>query len=333
MATVNVSDLPQQTASSDFPHKADMADSMPAPDDVVDQFVEKTGAAESDEAKGVPSGIEPAELKNYASDEEVLLKLRESVIPYIKLARDNRQSKIEQDWIRYRDIYNLRRMVAYYEGRSKLFIPAVKKAVDVLTRIAKDAIFSDPYLGIETDIPKYKDVALDLMKWLLEDQAKIKDKMSMFLRQLYQIGTSCLKVTWKKQLRRIKYREFNSEIGQAEVRERNQYDYYGPQLEVIDMRHVYVWPETCVDYDNLRLVFEDSTIRIDELLDKVDEGIYDAGAVQAAISRRSTTLESQRLSESQASREGLGDVSSLPKDILDITYAWAKFRLPGQTTA
>jgi hypothetical protein len=332
MATVNEVE-PQMAPASEAPRLEEQTQSMPAPNDVVDQFVAATGEQEKDDATGQISGVAPAELANYATDPEVLEEVRSVILPYIKLARDNRQSKVEQDWIRYRDIYNLRRTVSYYEGRSKLFIPAIKKAIDVLTRVSKEAIFSDPYLGIETDIPKYKDTALELMKWLLEDQAKIKDKMSMFLRQLFQIGTSCLKLSWKKQQRTVKYREFNHDIGQTEIKTRNQFDYYGPQIEVIDMRHVYVWPETCVDYDNLRVVFEDSTIRTDELLDKVDEELYDAQAVLDGISRRSTTLETQRLSESQASREGLGDVRNLPKDVLDVTYVWAKFKLPGQVSA
>src|SRR5262249_1344166 len=152
--------------------------------------------------------------------------------------------------IRYRDIYNLRRMVSYYDGRSKLFIPAVKKAVDTLVRIAKDAIFSDPYLGIETNLPRYKDVAMDLMTSLLEAHGRIRDKIPMFLRQLFQIGTSCLKVTWKKQKRLVKYREYDEELGQSVIKEHKEFDYYGPMIDVVDMRHVYVWPETCVDYDS-----------------------------------------------------------------------------------
>ena len=312
----------------------------PNPNDVVDQmqaagFGEtdnpaQEGREDGDDPKGPISGIEQQKLMNYAADEMIAGMFRADVIPNIKTARDNREAKVEQDWIRYRDIYNLRRMTAYYEGRSKLFIPAIKKAIDTLVRMAKDAIFSDPYLGIETDIPKYKDAAMDLMTWLLEDQARIKEKMPMFLRQLYQIGTSCFKVTWRKQKRQVKYREFNQELQTVEIKTRNEYDYYGPKVDVIDMRHVYVWPETCVDYDTLKLVFEDSTITREELERLVEEGIYDAIAVATALSRPSATLETQRLSEGQASREGLADVTQLPKGVLDITYIWAKVKLPGQ---
>lgn len=311
---------------------AENENEMIDPNQIVDQIQiangDEPGEPEDPDAPIV--GVEPANLPNYVADEAIMAKLVAEILPSVKMARDNRESKVEQDWIRYRDIYNLRRTTAYYEGRSKLFIPAVKKAVDTLVRVAKDAIFSDPYLGIETDIPRYKDVTMDLMKWLLEDQAKIRDKMSMFLRQLYQIGTSCLKISWKKQKRMVKYREYSRELGISEIRESAEYDYYGPKIDVIDMRHVYVWPETCVDYDSLRLVFEDSTITIDELEQKVEEGIYDSIAVAQAISRKSATLETQRKSESQASREGLGDSSQLPKDVLDITYIWTKIKLPGQ---
>lgn len=319
------------------PQIAQTDSSMPDPQDVVDTIQVAGGdpgdpneTLEEEDITQPIVGVEPVNLPNYADDVAVMDHLKKEYIPYVKMARDNRESKVEQDWIRYRDIYNLRRTTAYYEGRSKLFIPAVKKAVDTLVRIAKDAIFSDPYLGIETDIPHYKDIAMDLMTWLLEDQAKIRDKMSMFLRQLYQIGTSCLKVTWKKQKRMVKYREFDREMGLSAIKSHAEYDYYGPKIDVIDMRHVYVWPETCVDYDSLRLVFEDSTIREEELREKVGEGLYDAVLVEQAIQRRSTTLESERLSQSQAAREGLGDVSNIPKDVLDITYIWAKFTLPGQ---
>lgn len=314
---------------------AESDNQMTDPNAVVDQIqMANGGGVEGQEEPGDPDspiiGVEPPNLPNYVANEEVMAKLVDEVLPLVKTARDNRQSKVEQDWIRYRDIYNLRRMTAYYEGRSKLFIPAVKKAVDTLVRVAKDAIFSDPYLGIETDIPRYKDVAMDLMKWLLEDQGKIRDKMSMFLRQLYQIGTSCLKVSWKKQKRMVKYREFSHELGISEIKESAEFDYYGPKIDVVDMRHVYVWPETCVDYDSLRLVFEDSTITIEELERMVEEGIYDSLAVVQGISRRSTTLETQRKAEGQSSREGMSDAAQLPKDVLDITYIWCKIKLPGQ---
>src|SRR5262249_8151150 len=122
---------------------------------------------------GVIKGVSPAVLMNYAGDFDIAEKIRTEIIPYVRIARDNRRSKVEEDWLRYRDIYTLRRNVSYYDGRSKLFIPAARKAVDTLVRIAKDAIFSAPYLAVETDIPRYKEAAQDLMVWLLEDQAKI----------------------------------------------------------------------------------------------------------------------------------------------------------------
>lgn len=282
------------------------------------------------EGTGIPQGIEPEQLPNYAADESVLADIKSSILPHFKTARDNRQAKVEQDWLRYRDIYNCRRNVSYYEGRSKLFIPAIRKAVDTLVRIAKDAILSSPYLGIETDIPKYKDVAMDLMKWLLEDQGRIREKLPMFLRQLYIIGTSCLKVSWQKRKRKIKYRQYDHELGMSTIQERDEFDAYGPKLEVIDMRHVYVWPETAVDYDGFKIVFEDSTITKRELEDGAADGLYDAFAVARAIQRPSITLESQRLSESQSAREGMSDPKNLPKDTFDITYGWGLFQLPNQ---
>src|SRR3990167_3678571 len=223
------------------PNLTQQVPGQPEPNDVVSsiQLAQESQPSQFDndtEPQGPIQGLPPEQLQNYVTDPLILSKIQLEILPQIKLARDNRQAKVEQDWLRYRDVYNLRRTVTYYEGRSKLFIPAVKKAVDVLTRIAKDAIFSDPYLGIETDIPRYRDVALDLMKWLLEDQAKLRDKMSMFLRQLYQIGTSCFKITWKEQKAQIKYREFDKDINQMVVKSRTEHEYHGPKIEVIDMR-------------------------------------------------------------------------------------------------
>jgi len=294
---------------------------------------ERPFGEDDDAATGIPKGIEPEALRNYASDPDVVDKLTKEILHNLRIARDNREAKIEQDWIRYRDIYNLRRVVAYYEGRSKLFIPAVRKAIDTLVRVAKDAIFSDPYLGIESDVPEYKEKAMDLMRWMLEDQAKIRDKMSAFLRQLYQLGTSCFKVSWRKSQRTIKYREYDPDIGRSTIKTKLEHDYYGPKISVVDMRHVYVWPETEVDYDGLRIVFEDSTIKISELEDKVADGLYDAVAVSTAIKRRSTGRETQLLSQSQANREGMGEVTKVPEDMIDITYGWGKFKLPGQDEA
>ncbi len=249
----------------EHPKKSDLKTSLPDPNAVVDNIVAADEDFNEDNPKGPISGIEPQDLKNYVTNDAIRNSVISDVLVYIKVARDNREAKIEQDWVRYRDIYNLRRLVAYYEGRSRLFIPAVKKAIDVLTRVAKDAIFSDPYLGIETNIPKYKDAAMDLMLWLLEDQGHIREKTAIFLRQLYMIGTSCFKLSWIKRKRKIKYREYDKDIGQSVIKARDEFDHYGPKIDVVDMQHIYVWPETAIDYDSLRIVFEDSTIRVSEL--------------------------------------------------------------------
>lgn len=272
------------------------------------------------------AGVEAVEMENYADDPDVAKQLKEEIFPILKKARDNRASKIEDDWDRYRDIYNMRRTVTFYDGRSKLFLGALRKAVDTLTRVAKDSITADPYISVETDVERWRDVGVHFIKYLLETQANIRPVVSMFLRQLYQIGTSCIKFGWKTRYRTVKYRE-KGEAGGVEIKSRKAYDHYGPTLNVIDMKHVYVWPETAVDYDGLQLVFEDSVTTIADLRRKVKDGWYNPEVVDKVIQKRSTALESEKRSNSQSTKEGV-QTTELEASELDITELWVKFRLP-----
>ncbi|MFA6082640.1 MAG: hypothetical protein WC773_04525 [Patescibacteria group bacterium] len=271
-------------------------------------------------------GVESVEYRNWIDDEDVVKKIKADILPLLKKARTNRNAKLTDDWDRYRDVYNLRRTVSFYDGRSKLFLGALRKAVDTLTRIAKDSMLADPYVSVETDVEKWRDTGVHFVKYLLENQAGLRLKMSMFLRQLYQIGTSCFRFGWKTSYRTVRYRS-KGEGGNAEIKTRKAYDHYGPTLDVIDMRHVYVWPENAVDYDNLKLVFEDSVISVNDLRAKVKKGWYDTAVADKAIQARSTSIEQDNRARSQNTKEGVIQIE-LEQSELDITEAWVRFELP-----
>jgi hypothetical protein len=278
-----------------------------------------------DEPAGPISGIDSVEFTNFASDPDVVKSIKSDIFPLIKKARTNRNSKLSDDWDRYRDVYNMRRTVSFYDGRSRLFLGAIRKAVDTLTRIAKDSMLADPYVSVETDVERWRDVGVHFIKYLLENQGKIRPKLSMFLRQLYQIGTSCMKFGWKTSFRNVTYRE-KTELG-LEIKKRKSYDHYGPTLDVIDMRHVYVWPEVATDYDGLQIVFEDAVTTIAELRRKVKESWYEPEVVDKVIQKRSATIAQENKSRSQVVKEGMVD-NELEQSELDITEAWIRFKLP-----
>lgn len=269
-------------------------------------------------------GVSEGELKNYAGTpvetQEVVQKILEDVI----LARDRRKAKLEQDWVRYRDIYNCRRTTAYYNGRSKLFLPACRQAVDTLTRIQREALLSDPYLAVETDVPQWEQVGSEFMKQQLERQGKIKQVIPLFLRQLNQIGTSCIKIGFKKEVRVVKYRDRKD----RQIKSRRMFTHYGPVYTVVDMRHVGVWPETATDYSDLRIVWHDFQVPSSELRRLAAEGIYSESAVNRAIEHKAQELQADKASESQAQKE-MGTDLFIDAD-LDVTDIWAKFQLPGQ---
>lgn len=285
-----------------------------------------------DEPQGPVSAVDPIKIKNYAGVSSVEDDIKK-LIKTAGKARDARYSKVERDWERYRDVYNMRRSISFYDGRSKLFLGILKDAVDTLTRIAKDAILSDPYISIETPAlegydGKFADVAVDFYKSLLEDQAKVRTKLSMLLRQLYIIGTTCLKFGWKEVERKVKYRVKQAD-GSLKVETTKQYEHCGPSLDVVDMSHVYVWPETATDYDSLRMVWEDSITTADKLRVKAEQGWYDALNVEEAIANRKKDLEERKRQTSQSAKEtGHGFSSVLADDELDITELWCRYRLP-----
>jgi hypothetical protein len=278
-----------------------------------------------DTVKGPISGVDAVDFVNFASDPDVVADIKKTIFPQIKKARSNRNSKLSDDWDRYRDVYNQRRTISFYEGRSRLFLGAIRKAVDTLTRIAKDSMLADPYVSVETDVERWRDVGVHFIKYLLENQGQIRPKLSMFLRQLYQIGTSCMKFGWKTSYRNITYRE-KGELG-LEIKKRKAYDHYGPTLDVIDMRHVYVWPEVATDYNGLQIVFEDSVTTIATLRRKVKEGWYEPETVDKVIQKRSSEIAQDNKSRSHAVKEGMVD-GELEQGELDITEAWVRYRLP-----
>ncbi|MGH9969425.1 MAG: hypothetical protein ACREBG_16720, partial [Pyrinomonadaceae bacterium] len=276
------------------------------------------------------AGIEPEQMENFASDPDVVAQLKKSVLPKLERTRKNRDAKMGDDWERYRDVYNLRRSITFYDGRSKLFLGALRDAVDTLTRVAKDSILADPYLMVETDVPRWQETGVDFIKYLLEKQAGIRAKTSMFLRQLYQIGTSCFKFGWKKSVRSVKYRT-RGDLG-AEIKTRQMYDHYGPTLEVLDMTQIYVWPESAVDYESLTGVFEDNITTIEEVRKKVERGFYDPAAADKAIEAKEKSLAAQRNSGTQQQKEGIALDEDSSSEEMDITELWVKFELPETDT-
>lgn len=268
-------------------------------------------------------GVCEDDLENYVTRTSVLDSIS-TILEDVKIARDNRRAKLEQDWIRYRDIYNCRRTLNYYNGRSKLFLPAGKKAVDTLTRIAREAILSDPYLSVETDVPKWQTTGTDFMKYLVERQGKIKQVVPMFLRQLYTVGTSCIELGFKKECRKIKYRK----RGEEEAQTRREFTHYGPTYTVIDMAKVYVWPETAVDYSGLQIVFKDGITTPEKARAKAEMGLYNKEKVEEAIQIHDQYLLKQHDADGQPEKE-LGTNLNRRNDIDEINV-WAKFTLPGQ---
>ena len=268
-------------------------------------------------------GVDESDLKNYATDAAIFDTVKD-ILDNVKLARDNRQAKLEQDWERYRDIYNCRRTMAYYNGRSKLFLPAGKKAVDTLTRVAREAILSDPYLSVETDVSKWQTVGTEFMKYLVERQGKIKEVTPMFLRQLYTIGTSCIELGFEKTCRNVKYRERNSN----EIKNRKMFTHYGPTYTVLDMKKVYVWPETATNYDGLQIVFKDGATTANKARMKAAAGLYDKEQVEKAIALHSQQLIQQHKTDSQPQKEMGTDLNVAGE--IDEVNVWAKFKLPEQ---
>ena len=268
-------------------------------------------------------GVDEFDLENYAADVAIFETVKD-ILDNVKLTRDNRQAKLEQDWERYRDIYNCRRTLAYYNGRSKLFLPAGKKSVDTLTRIQREAILSDPYLAVDSDIPMWQTTGVNFMKYLVENQGKIKQVTPMFLRQLNTIGTSCMELGFEKVCRTVKYRE----RGSSEIKTRKVFTHYGPTYTVLDMKKVYVWPETATNYDGLQIVFKDGATTALQARMKAAAGIYDKEQVEKAIALHSRDLIDQHKSDSQPQKEMGTDL--FIKEEMDEVNVWAKFKLPGQ---
>ena len=277
------------------------------------------------------SGLSGGALTNHATDEKIANLMKLDIIPYVEKARTNRQAYLGPAWSRYRDIYALRKNVSYYQGRAQLFLGVLRKSVDTTVRFAKESILGEPYIDVDTDIPDLREPSIELMRYLIEEQGKIRTVVPLYFRQLYTIGTSGLKIGWSKKVRNIRYRMRDEDTGKSKVMLKPEFVHYGPTIEVADMTRTYVWPETATSYENIRIVFEDTTTTVGKL--KKDAKLYDSVALEKVIHRRELKLAEERKSNLEMTKENMELL--LERASLDITKVYALMELPdvGETWA
>lgn len=144
--------------------------------------------------------------KNYATNIETAKRAVEHVrnIWYKAVdARGDMDSRMRQ----YYNIWNTLFDIRYYEGRSQVYSPQLRKNVEFAVRNTRRNLFpTDDYFTIDSPDDEEGSQAAKIkrfLRWQQTNKINLKRYVTPFLRQLFIYGWSPVKVVWLEQYKKI----------------------------------------------------------------------------------------------------------------------------------
>lgn len=194
--------------------------------------------------------------KNYASDPKVVERVKELIVPMMRLARTNRYTK-EVQWLEDLRLYRcVESDGAQYVGRSNIMVPELFHQVENSVDKQLSGVFpSNNYMGAIPTKTTTEDEAKDVEQAVLYEldvHNQIRAKYQMHLRQKVLYGTAPTKCTWKKKDSMIFTRDKKGTPKQKSVELFN-----APLFSPVDVFRWYVYPELD-ELEDAAIVFEDS---------------------------------------------------------------------------
>lgn len=204
-------------------------------------------------------------LQNYAEDEEVAAFCRQDIAEIMEWTRQDRMT-LEEEWMRIREMTQMRHGDGRrYFGRSDAYMPIYRKVKNTNVSALSSGLFpTEDYFDVvdrRSGDPESARPIKTYMQWELEVNARIKSFVKPVLGQLYDYGTSPMKLWYRKDL---------MNIGRAKktgkgVTGRDLLSYgfdrkcvrEGLAVSPRNLLYWYVYPSTCESLDDAQMVFED----------------------------------------------------------------------------
>ena len=240
----------------------------------------------------MPEIIEPTkELilpRNYANNDETAKRAVAHVVKIWNKAVDAR-SEMDSRMRQYFNIWNTLFDIRYYEGRSQVYSPQLRKNVEFAVRNTKKNLFpTDDYFTIDSpddEEGSQADKVKRFLRWQQVNKINLKRYVTPFLRQLFVYGWSPVKVVWLEQLKKIytherQILEFNETLTDPVTGEKIRIPAQEeaivqvekeipvkqhPSFYPVDVFGFYIYPWTCWDVNDAYCVMEDISLTKEQL--------------------------------------------------------------------
>lgn len=236
----------------------------------------------------------PAERRprNYADSPVIRARIKNEILPIVREVRD-RRGALNITWANQFKVWDMElenEDVSGYIGRSNIYDPTGRQAIEtIVTQLVAATFPGDENFGVKARNPELQEYASDLRELLkkrIDSDAKVRAKAEDFYRQLVIAGNSPVKLYYKRQPLNVFQRDRspNAKIpGAFGAKETFLYD--APVFEVVDILNWYGYPENADDLDDCELVFEDLTISLGKLRQRVREKVYFAEDPEALLKK------------------------------------------------
>ena len=238
--------------------------------------------------------------KNYAENPETAKRAVEHVRPLWKEVRLHR-APLESRWLQFYNIWKTIFDVQYYNGRSQIYNPELRKMVEFAVRNLRRNLFpTDDFFTVEpTDEAADRDQAERIKRfaqWQMASRIKLKRYVTPFLRQLCLYGWSPIKVVWDERSKTVYthekrtqpiYRTVDNVITgvreKVQVGERPIIEMVQSRIKTaqhptflpIDVFSFYLYPWTCWDVQDAYCTMEEMSLDRGTLLQRQAAGTYD----------------------------------------------------------
>lgn len=144
--------------------------------------------------------------KNYSSNPEIAKRAVSHVNTiYYKVsdARSDMDSRMRQFYNIWNTLFDIR----YYEGRSQVYSPQLRKNVEFAVRNTRRNLFpTDDYFTVDSPDDEEGSQANKIkrfLKWQQTNKINLKRYVTPFLRQLFIYGWSPVKVVWLEEFKKV----------------------------------------------------------------------------------------------------------------------------------
>ncbi len=301
----------------------------------------------------MPEIIKPSKelilTKNYATNEKISKRALNHVLSIYRKTVDAR-SDMDSRMRQFYNIWNTLFDIRYYEGRSQVYSPQLRKNVEFAVRNTRRNLFpTDDYFTIdspddeeETQSGKVK----RFLRWQQVNKISLKRYVTPFLRQLFIYGWSPVKVVWLEQFKKIfthekQMIEYNETITDPVTRQKYSFPKQeeaivqikkdipvkqNPTFLPIDVFGFYIYPWTLWDAQDAYACMEEISLTEEQLQLGEENGAYDnidkVKKLESNVSTKQVHSKKKRMADLGVSDEIVKEA----KEAYGIEY-WGKFDL------